>query len=141
MNFCRLCGVDTDVNKNRRSLSTNDRFHSILTDIAVRCCEGTSRSHLDIQKFQDGYLCRPCFREVERLSLQESQVRDLRGAIESKLSQQIHRFVSVGTEASATDDQETRQASSRPSRKRPRPASKTVSSVSNESPDVAVSLL
>ena len=44
MNVCRLCGVDVDVNKrNKRSLSTNDRCHSVLFDIAVHCCEGTGR--------------------------------------------------------------------------------------------------
>ena len=126
-----------DVNKkNRRSLSTNDQCRSVLTDIAVRCCEGTSSSHLDVQRFQTGYLCRPCFREVERLSLQEKQVQDLRGAIENKLRQRIHRYVTIH------GDSESRPANPSSSRRlsRKRPAS-TVASVSDKSPDVAVSFL
>ena len=40
--------------KNRRSLSSSDVCRTILTDIALSCSQGTGRSQLDVQKFQEG---------------------------------------------------------------------------------------
>ena len=55
MSVCRVCGVDVEADKkNRRSLSSSDVCRTILTDIALSCSQGTGRSQLDVQKFQEG---------------------------------------------------------------------------------------
>ena len=48
--------------------------------------QGTSRSHLDVQKFQEGYMYvwKLYFRETERLSVHESHVRELKTTIKSR---------------------------------------------------------
>ena len=40
--------------KNRCSLSSSDVCRTILTDIALSCSQGTGRSQLNVQKFQEG---------------------------------------------------------------------------------------
>ena len=127
-----MCGVDVEANKkNRRSLSSNDLCRAVLTDIALRCHSGTSRSHLDLQKYQEGYVCKSCFRELERLSVQEKRVRELKESIESKVRKELHRYTSE-----SVNPVHTSHSVSPRSRKRPR---STVECVPTESPDVSVS--
>ena len=137
-----MCGVDVEASKkNRRSLSSNDHCRAILTDIALNCYQCTSSSHLDLQRFQEGYVCKSCFREIERLSVQEKQVRELKETIESKVRKELHRYTCYTTSEStaALNPLNTLSRSVSPrSRKRPRPA---VESVSTESPDVSVSVV
>ena len=126
-----MCGVDVEANKkNRRSLSSSDLCCAVLTDIA----QGTSRSRLDLQKFQEGYVCKSCFRELERLSVQEKRVRELRETIESKVQKQLDLHCS----SESTRPVHTSHSVSPRSRKRPR---STVESVPTESPDVSVSTI
>ena len=43
------CGIDVEADKkNRRSLSSSDVCRTIVTDIALSCSQGTSRSHLNV---------------------------------------------------------------------------------------------
>ena len=81
-----MCGVDVEADKkNRRSLSSSDVCRTILTDIHLSCSQGTGRSQLDVQKFQEGYMCKSCFREIERLSVHEKQARELKVATNTSL--------------------------------------------------------
>ena len=134
-----VCGVDVEVRKkNRRSLSSNDHCRAILTDIALNCYQCTSSSHLDLQRFQEGYVCKSCFREIERLSIQEKQVRELKETIESKVRKELHRYTTSESTAALNPLHTLSHSVSPRSRKRPRSA---VESVSTESPDVSVSVV
>ena len=68
-----------------------------VTDIALRCSQGTRRSQLDVQKFQEGYMCKSCFREIERLSVHEKQARELKGATNTSLPSLAHQTLCLSS--------------------------------------------
>ena len=67
--------------KNRRSLSRNICC-SVLTEIAgssLETCQSGSR--LDTSKFEEGYLCRSCFKDVEKLYKLQLEISNLKETV------------------------------------------------------------
>ena len=96
MNVCRLCGVDLGTNKkNRRSLSRNI-CRSVLTEVAVTSLETCqSGSRLDTSKFEEGYLCRSCFKDVGKLYKLQLEISNFKETVATKVSEGIHQFAVV----------------------------------------------
>ena len=86
-------GVDVDNSKEKKSRHPlSDRnICSTFTTSAVKAlpsCHGCEFC-LDIKKFEAGYVCRKCFRELTMLNALQKQLRDTKEAIASKGSFRI----------------------------------------------------
>ena len=47
---------------------------------------------LDLKRFEEGYVCKGCFREVDRLYRLQKQVVDSKEMVSSKVAQTIHCY-------------------------------------------------
>ena len=75
--FCRVCGIDVAKDKKQRwTISGNATFCSILTPMAY-----TVIDQLDVKKFEEGYVCKVCSRELEKMQELQAQLDEVKGSI------------------------------------------------------------
>ena len=171
MKVCRACGVDVSKDtKNRHPLSGKD-ICPTLTDFAtnaVRSLPSPSGCEvcLDVRKFEAGYVCQRCYRQLTTLHTLQKKLRDTKDAITNKVakiasllpSKQLQASNSMmptpetenetqpSTNKSPPRSSRKRAASDVPSnadrikRRRILEAVESVPTSSSKSPDVAVSL-
>ena len=80
MEYCYACGAESKKGK-RRLLGSPGTQHvlPLLCDTAKRAMAETSDNvQLDEAKVSTGYVCRPCFRDMERLRKLQEEVRTVR---------------------------------------------------------------
>ena len=147
MDAWRVCGVDLDVNKkNRCSLSRNICCF-IPTEIAISSLG--VESTLDVKKFEDGYVCRGCFREIEKVYKVQIQVNELKTKVATKVAQRVHLFqsdtITMPAHDSPSSSQPTQKRSAddldpqhRKKRKKILQEAESMPTSLKESPDVAV---
>ena len=81
--FCRACGIDVAKDKKqRRTISGNA---TILTPMA-----STVIDQLDVKKFEEGYVCKVCSRELEKMQKLQAQLDEVKGSIFLKLTNASH---------------------------------------------------
>ena len=70
VNCHEFCLVGVDLNKqNRRSVSGKTCCKTLL-EVAACCSEANfSGAQLDVKRFEERYVCKGCFREVDRLHI------------------------------------------------------------------------
>ena len=71
---CRACAIDVTNSKGkkqRRTLSRNAPFCVVLTPIAA-----IVREDVDVKKFEEGYICKNCSRELEKIQRLEAQLNE-----------------------------------------------------------------
>ena len=84
--FCRACGVDVAKDKKqRRTISRNAIFCSTLIPMASAVSD-----RLDVSKFEEGYVCKVCSRELEKMQKLQAQLDEVKGSIFSKLTNAAH---------------------------------------------------
>ena len=145
-NVWRACGVDVAKDKKQRqTISGNATFCSILTPMA-----STVSDQLDVKKFEEGYVCKVCSRELEKMQKLQAQLDEVKGCIFSKLTNAAHLLPQsietpsetevVQTPTRTSSRKRASDASSNERRKRRRLLHSAVPSNSTQgSPDVAVS--
>ena len=157
MNLCRVCGTDVELNKkNRRSVSGNPCCKTLLEVAACSLEANFSGAQLDLKRFEEGYVCKGCFREVDRLHRLQKQVVDLKAVVSSKVAQTIHCYrvvacppVPPALSSSILNEKSPRkrpatvqlESDHQSKRRKHLRTVKLLPSSSNQSPDVAVSVL
>lgn len=91
MKACRACGVDVSKDtKNRHPLTGKDICPTLIkfATSAVRSLPGPSGGELclDVKKFEAGYVCQRCYRQLTTLHTLQKKLRDTEDAITSKVT-------------------------------------------------------
>ena len=122
MNHCRACGVDVDNSKkNRHKLSgpMGKTICSTLTKFAanaVRTSPGHSQDlelhvHLDEEQFEAGYVCKSCYRELDKLQSLQIQIVELQKTVSEKVTKAVHHLPVLSTSETHNVDQGASQSS------------------------------
>lgn len=94
--FCLACGEDLRTKKGgRRSIGSASTQHvvPVLCHAAAHAlAEAGNSRQLDEARFRDGYICRPCFREAERLQKLQQQVTTTREHLNANANNAIPYF-------------------------------------------------
>ena len=91
MKLCRTCGVDVSKDtKNRHPLIGKDICPTLaeFATSAVKSLPSPSECELclDVKKFEAGYVCQRCYRELTSLHTLQKKLRDTKDAITSKIA-------------------------------------------------------
>ena len=91
MKLCRACGVNVSKDtKNRHPLIGKDICPTLaeFASSAVRSLPSRSGCELclDVKKFEAGYVCQRCYRELTSLHTLQKKLRDTKDAITSKIA-------------------------------------------------------
>ena len=90
---CRACATNVDgaeQKKQRRTL--NAPFRVALTPIASSVSDS-----LDVQKFEEGYVCKSCSRELEKMQRLESQLNEVKRNLMNKVTHAARFLPTVET--------------------------------------------
>lgn len=101
--FCRECGADVGKDqKNRRSLS-GSAVYCTLIPFATSVTDSSSQS-IDVSNFENGYACKSCYGEVEKLQKLQKQLGELKESVLTKVTKSAHLFpvTSRGSVSSST---------------------------------------
>ena len=91
MKACRACGIDVNKDtKNRHPLTDKDVYPTLIkfATSAVRSLSSPSVGELclDVKKFEAGYICQRCYRQLTTLHTLQKKLRDREDAITSKVT-------------------------------------------------------
>ena len=110
MKTCRACGIDVSKDtKNRHPLTGKDVCPTLtkFATSAVRSLSSPSGGELclDVKKFEAGYVCQRCYRQLTTLHTLQKKLRDIEDAITSKVAKvaSLLPTVQLQTSANATD--------------------------------------
>ena len=78
--FCYACGAGLKDRKGDRRLIGSARTQHVmpmLRDVATRAVAESGNVQLDEEKLSTGYICRPCFREFEKVQKLQQQLKSV----------------------------------------------------------------
>ena len=106
MKLCRACGVDVSKDtKNRHPLIGKDICPTLgeFATSAVRSlpCPSGCELCLDVKKFEAGYVCQRCYRELTSLHTLQRKLKDTKNGITSKIAKVASLLPTKQLQASA----------------------------------------